>query len=150
MGRLSAPRLLPALVAAVLLAGCGGEDPPPTARGVAADLDSAIPSITRTVAITEDNDPNDALGRPGSYVEAVAIYDSRAECDDDLDITCGAKVEVFETEAAATKRRDYIQGVVMDTSGLLTEYDYLDDTVLLRVSGDLEPSVAAEYEKAFS
>jgi hypothetical protein len=143
--------VLPVVVAGLLLSGCGGGGGSTrTAQDVADRLEKKVPSITRTVAITEDNDPNDSIGRPGSYEEAVSIYDSRVECESELDITCGAKVERFPSAAGAKKRRDYIQNVVMETSGLLTEYDYLDGTVLLRVSGELEPSAAEAYEKAFS
>ena len=40
--------------------------------------------------------------------------------------------------------------IVKETGGLLTEYDYLDGSALLRVSGELKPSEAKEYEAAFS
>ena len=76
---------------------CGGED----ASAIAGGIQSQVDSVTKTVEITEDNDPNDLIGRPGGYKQAVSIYDSRATCDSELDITCGAKVEVFATDAAA-------------------------------------------------
>lgn len=144
-------RRLNPLVAVLLLTGCGGGDgSEESAQDVADRLAKTVPTITKTAAITEDNDPNHTLGKPGSYEQAVSIYDSRVTCDDELDISCGAKVEVFATASAAAKRRDHLQAVVMQTSGLLSEYDYVDGKVLLRVSGELEPSAAEDYVNAFS
>ena len=74
----------------------------------------------------------------------------RATCTDELDISCGAKIEVFDDEDAAKQRYEYITTIVKETGGLLTEYDYLDGTVLLRVSGELKPSQAEEYKSAFN
>lgn len=145
------------LVALASLAGCGDSDSGDSdsgddrgAQDVAADIEAKIDTVSKTVEITEDNDPNELIGRPGAYTEAVSIYDSRVTCDSDLDVTCGAKVEVFEDADAAKTRFDYIQGIVEEGGGLLTEYDYLDGTVLLRVSGSLKPSEAEEYESALT
>lgn len=124
------------------------DDKPEGAEAVAAALQGKISTITKMVTITEDNDPNDLIGRPGGYVEAVSIYDSRAECDSELDITCGAKLEVFDNAEDAEARRDYIAGIIKD-SPMFAEYDYLDGNVLLRVAGRLKPSEAKEYEAAF-
>lgn len=163
--------LLRASVAAsclVVLAACGGSSdggadepaevaatatdipaaPPKSAEDLAASLAGAIPSITKTVTITEDNDPNDSIGRPGKYTEAVSIYDKRAECEEDLDVTCGGKIEVFDTEAAAQERKDFIQQALKDNPILGSEYGYVLGATLLRVSGTLKPSEAKEYERA--
>jgi hypothetical protein len=148
-------RWLVAALLALVLTSCGGDDgggaggeDNPDASAIAKDIESQVDSVTKTVEITEDNDPNDLIGRPGGYEQAVSIYDSRATCDSELDITCGAKVEVFATEAGAKDRRDYLVNIVSQTGGLLSEYDYLDGVVLLRVNGQLKPSEAEEYEAA--
>lgn len=138
----------------LVLAACGGDEEPsgdgggPTAAEVSTALQDAIPEAENPVTITEDNDPNDLIGRPGQYVAAVSLHDSRMECGtDDLDVSCGAKIEEFGSADDAEKRRDYIAEVT-EGIGALAEYDYLLGTVLLRVSGDLKPSEAAEYEAA--
>ena len=161
------------LVAAVLLAGgllvsCGGSDEATDdeisagqstgsgdeggggdASDVADQLSQAVESATEVVAITEDNDPNDLIGRPTGYVSAAVIYDEGAECDE-LGSDCGATVEVWRSAEEAQDRSDYIQGILEASPILGTEYNYLDGAVLLRVSGELKPSVASEYEAAFS
>lgn len=154
----------------VLLASCGSSDSPPAAApaanavastaapspskaadadAVAARLKAAIGAITKTVTITEDNDPNNSIGRPGKYRQAVSIYDSRVKCQSPLDITCGAKVEVFADREEAQARADYLKGVTEANPILGSEYDYVSGAVLLRVWGDLKPSQAKEYEAAF-
>lgn len=139
------------LVIPLAACGGGGEDSAPDAQAMslAGDIESRVDSVTKTVEITEDNDPNDDIGRPGKYTEAVSIYDERAECDSELDVTCGAKIEVWADEDAAQDRSDYIQGILEEAQILGAEYHYIDGGVLLRVSGQLKPSEAEEYEAAF-
>jgi hypothetical protein len=103
----------------------------------------------QVVEITEDNDPNDLIGRPNGYVKAAVIYDPRIPECDNPEVSCGATVEVFADESAAKRRSDYIQGLMEEAPILGSEYHYLDGATLLRVSGDLDPSAAEEYEAAF-
>lgn len=155
-------------MAGLLLAGCGGEAgsegrddaprasakadneaPQQSGEDLAASLKGEIPAITKTVTITEDNDPNDSIGRPGSYTESVAIYDSRADCaSDELSVDCGAKIEVFSSRDEASARKNYIQQSLKDNPILGSEYDYVLGSTLLRVSGTLKPSEAKQYEAA--
>lgn len=125
----------------------GGSDT--SAADAAAEIQGSVDSVTKVVEITEDNDPNGDIGRPGKYTEASTIYDSRVECTEDLDITCGAKIEVWEDEDAAKARSDFIQSALEATQILGSEYHYIDGGMLLRVSGELKPSEAEEYEAAF-
>jgi hypothetical protein len=140
-------------ITVLALGACGGgggsASSGDSAQVVADRLEESVGSVTKTVTITENNDPNNDIGRPGQYQVAVSIYDERVTCTEALDISCGAKVEVFDDEDAAENRYDYITTIVEEAGGLLTEYDYLDGTVLLRVSGELKPSEAEEYESAF-
>jgi len=110
-----------------------------------ANLKAAIPSIKDVLTVTEDNDPNDLIGRPGGYVSAAVIYDENAECDEPSS-ACGGTIEVFATEEDAQKRVDYIQSVQEQMPIVGTEYQYLTGSALLRLSSDLKPSLAAEYE----
>jgi hypothetical protein len=122
---------------------------PPTSAALAAELQAAIPTITSVSAITEENDSNDMIGRPNGYVGGDFIADSRAtECYDG-GVACGAVIEDWVTAADAQTRSDYIQGILKESPALGSEYNYIRDGLLLRVSGELPPSAAAEYEAVF-
>ncbi|WP_270888939.1 hypothetical protein [Pedococcus sp. 5OH_020] len=106
--------------------------------------------MTKLVTITEDNDPNNKIGRPGGYVSAATLYDSGASCTE-LGVECGATVEVWPDEAGARSRSKFIQDALKAANGALgEEYHYQHGAVLLRVYGDLKPSVAKKYEVAFN
>lgn len=107
-------------------------------------------SVTKLVTIDEDNDPNGKIGRPGGYVSAATLYDQAVTCTE-LGVECGATVEVWADEAAATERSKFIQTALKGANGLLgEEYHYQDGPVLLRVFGDIKPSVAKKYQAAFT
>lgn len=67
-----------------------------------------------------------------------------------MDVSCGAKLEVFEDADAANGRMEYLKAIIEGMGGIVTEYDYVDGKTLLRVSGELKPSEAKEYEDAFA
>lgn len=134
------------------LAACGGESD----ASKEGDADSAVQRIekqvaevTEAIAITEDNDPNDLIGRPNGYESGVILRDERGECDE-LGVTCGAVLETWPDADAAQERSDYILGILEDSPALGSEYHYLDGATLLRVTGELTPSEAADYEAALS
>jgi hypothetical protein len=54
---------------------------------------------------------------------------------------------VFPDAELAKGRAEYLQSVLKN-SGLGAEYDYLDGPVLVRVTGNLSPSKARDYEMA--
>ena len=112
-------------------------------------IKASVKSVTKLVTITEDNDPNDKIGRPGGYVSAATLYDKGATCTE-LGAECGATIEVWADEASATARSKFIQDALKGANGMLgEEYHYQDGPVLLRVTGELKPSVAKQYEAAF-
>lgn len=130
---------------------------PTTAATQAAELDATAvaeeitQSTTKSVAsITEDNDPNDLIGRPNGYLSAAVLYDSNASCTE-LGVSCGATVEVWPDEAAAKARSDYIQSILKDSPVLGSEFHTLNGSILLRVDGkQLKPSDAKLYAEALS
>lgn len=138
--------LLPALAAIALMAGCSGQA---EGDGKSGDL-SQVDTVTKVVKITEANDPNDLLGRPNGYTASTVYHDGRAECDEPTAVDCGAKVEVFGSEEAAEARSAMIQAILKDAPILGSEYHYLNGASLLRVTGQLTKSQAAEYEAAFT
>ena len=119
-----------------------------TATELAESLRTQIPSIVQVLTITEDNDPNDLIGRPTGYIDAAIIYDSSVACEEP-GASCGATVEIWPDEAAALARSEYIQGILAESPVLGTEYNYLSGNALLRIVGDILPSVATQYETAF-
>lgn len=160
------------VVCAALLAGCGADDssnaPTSTVAAasqtttstsesttidrVVADLRSAVPQISKVIVITEDNDPNNLIGRPNGYVAATVIEDSRVKCSkgQKIGVDCGATVEEWPDNDSAQRRSAYIQRARESMPILGQEYDYVQGPFLLRVSGDLKPSQAKKYEAAFT
>ncbi|WP_445337228.1 hypothetical protein [Clavibacter sp. CFBP 8614] len=118
-----------------------------TAFGIASAIKEGVASSGDIVQITEDNDPNNVIGRPTGYVDAATLYDSRVSCDE-LGAECGASIEIWSDGAAAQARMDYIQGILASTTALGTEYDYVRGNAIVRVTGELKPSQATEYESA--
>lgn len=168
------PLSVTTLTAALLLTGCGSGDEsagaassdpsasaspsaseqaqsPETAAAVAESVTEAVDSATDVTEITEDNDPNDLIGRPNGYSAAAVITDEGGESGQDLGIDTGATVEQWGSESDAQGRSDYIQEIQKEGDGLLgSEWNYVHEEFLLRVSGELTPSVADEYEAAFN
>jgi len=124
---------------------------PTTAVEIAEIVAEKVPTATGTKDLDENTDENDLLGRPGQYVSTTQIYDKGAstDCEGTPDAYCGsgAAVEVFETEADAADREEYL-GMFTD-SPAFAEYDYRVGNALLRVRGEIKPSVAKQYEAAF-
>lgn len=174
-------RTLPAILAvaaSLTLAACGGSDQTSTAGGAtrssssAASASPAAPSssavldaaavlaklksaglpITDSATVSEDNDGNHLLGRPGQYVSKVAFADSRVGTpidQTDPGNDAGGSIEVFASASHAQARSDYIQRMLKQLGPIAgTEYHYLSGLVLVRVTGDLPPSAAKDYETA--
>lgn len=120
---------------------------------VAESLKQQIPEIGAIVKVTEANDSNDLIGRPGKYDAASFMKDTRVSCSasdlKQLDTSCGAKIERWPSKADAEARADFIQKALKAMPILGIEYDFVRDGLLLRVAGDLKPSQAKRYETAF-
>lgn len=126
-----------------------GEEP--DAESIAEALLSDVETVTDYTVITEDNDPNDLIGRPNGYVGAAVLHDSEMEMDcEGLGIDCGATVEIWADEDAASGRSAYIQDTLEDAQILGTEYHFQSGSTLLRVAGELTPSHSETYEVAFA
>lgn len=106
-------------------------------------------TTTKVVAITEDNDPNNLLGRPNGYTDAAVLYDKRVECAE-LGASCGAMIEIWASAADAQQRSEYIQTIQKAAPALGSEYHTLNGNALLRVTGELKPSEAKAYQIAFA
>ncbi|RKR73483.1 hypothetical protein C8E83_0576 [Frondihabitans australicus] len=120
-----------------------------TAAAISADLQSKIPQVTHVLQITEDNDPNNLIGRPNEYTQAATLYDSRTPCTD-IGADCGATIEIWPSAALATNRVNYIQTELKANPILGTEYDYAHGNAVLRVTGTMKPSDEAGYLAAWN
>ncbi|MFC8734337.1 hypothetical protein ACFT5B_17935 [Luteimicrobium sp. NPDC057192] len=120
-----------------------------SAASIAKAMNGELSSVTKTIDLTEDTDGNNLLGRPHQYTSATVLVDKNLSCDQsDPGVDCGATIEVFAAEPDAKARVAYIDSIISGSS-LFTEYDTRDGKALLRVSGDIKPSLANEYKAAF-
>jgi hypothetical protein len=104
--------------------------------------------VTDIATTTEDNDPNDLLGRQGGYVSRATFALPGVEGgDDEQDARRGGSVEVWPTEEAAIARWEYLRG--FQSSPLLGDgYDYVFGPTVLRLAREVKPSVAERFEVA--
>lgn len=119
-----------------------------SAKQHATVIKAAVPTVTRIIQISEDNDPNDKIGRPNGYTDASVLYDRTVTCTE-LGVDCGATVEIWPTADDAKARAAYIQGILKGAPTLGAEYDYLNGSALLRVAGGIKPSKVKAYAAAF-
>lgn len=104
-------------------------------------------TVTETKVFTEANDPNETLGKPGSYVSGGAFYDTRTEYDiagdESWGTDAGGSIEVFATEADAIKRAKYFSE--FDQSSFLSPGAYKQvGNVVVRASSDYPKSIQDE------
>lgn len=120
---------------------------------IATDLEGSLPDVVESIEITEDNDANDLIGRPGQYDAAVFLALDSLGCSgphyDELSIDCGIKLERWPSADDAAARAQDIQ-TKLQTYGLGAEWDYGTGRVLLRIAGDVPPTQAAAIRDAFA
>jgi hypothetical protein len=122
--------------------------PPTVAHVLAWFMHEKLPISANDIAeFNEDTDKNKLLGRPHQYTAKGVWRDPRTGEEGEPDLGTGGTVEIFDSEADATTRFDYVEKITA-SSPLLTEYHYRRGTVLVRVSSKLKPSQAKEYETA--
>lgn len=162
--------LLAAVAVALVLAGCGSDpestaasstpasgvpaaaaEAPaaPDAKAVVDAFKAAGLPVTNIAEQDENTDPNEQLGRPGGYL-------SRASADlaggnkeaDKYSIERGLVVEVFATVEETDIRAKYIQTARQQIELLGKEYHYRgkDRRILVRITGEVKPSVAKTFE----
>ena len=111
-----------------------------------------IDGITGYAGVTEDNDPNGNLHKPGGYTSTVFFaYDKVEDPHNVLDGTIidngtegGGSVEVYATEEDAVKREEYLASY--DGSILATGSHKVVGTILVRTSNELTASQQKELE----
>lgn len=107
--------------------------------------------IGEILVFDEKTDPNGNLGRPEQYTSKVDFSDTTLE-QLDLKNPAGGTIEVFANEKDCTARHKYLEGFADPSMGAfgLNQYMYKGDSVILRVSYDVTPTEAKEYETAFT
>ena len=160
-----------AITAAALLAltACGTDSTNSTTTGTTKpassssdksatlDAEQVVKALANTVAeaepatvYTAKTDKNNLLGRPGGYTSKADFTDDRAQPDLDDAVQKGGTIEVYDDPADANERAEFIASTLKKMKIFGTEYHYLNGGTLLRVSGELTPDEAAEYETALN
>jgi hypothetical protein len=138
------------VILAALVSACSAEQKPTTTLDAAAIVqrfvDAGLP-VDRVIVYDEETDPNSLLGRPKSYTGKVSFADTRISQYDDAETPEGGTVEVFANNVDAKSRYDYISSF---DGSVLGTYQYLRDNVLVRISYDLTPAQAEEYDRALA
>ncbi len=103
-------------------------------------------------AVTEDNDPNGQLNKPGGYTATVYYSDDRISLDSSIHGTSvieqgtdgGGAIEVYSTVEDAEKRRDYL--AAYDGGIFASGTHTVIGTVLVRTSNELKASEQQDME----
>lgn len=111
-----------------------------------------IDGITGYAGVTEDNDPNGNLNKPGGYTSTVYFaYDKVEDPYNILDGTIidngtdgGGSIEVYETEEDAVKREEYL--ALFDGSVTASGSHKVVGTILVRTSNELTASQQKRFE----
>jgi hypothetical protein len=159
--------LLLVLLALASCSGQGGEEvgPAPEATQEAATTTAAVQALPakqlvaklkqaglpvgKVQCFTEDNDPNDLLGRPGGYTSKCDWADEREEQYNPED-TIGGSVEVFDTAEDAAARAEYLEAFA-GSGALSTGYTWVvpdSGLTVLRIDQELTPTQAKQYRSA--
>lgn len=104
---------------------------------------------------TPENDPNKLLGRQGGYTSKVSLQDSRlppvagnfGSESGPGSTDGGAAIECYPSHGGAVDRYNYLKGF----TGVLGDgYDYVSGSCVLRLTKDLVPTEASQFEQAFN
>ncbi|HEY9294163.1 MAG TPA: hypothetical protein VIP98_23010 [Microlunatus sp.] len=120
----------------------------PTAMQLAHQVKSKVSKVEKVVHITEDNDPNNLIGRPNGYTDGAILYIKGAP-QDDFGVAEGAFIEIWPTTTAAEARAKYIKKINKAAPMLGNEYDTVHGRALLRVDQSIKPSYEKKIKAAF-
>ncbi|MCT0027915.1 EbhA [Lactococcus lactis] len=123
----------------------------PTSDFVIEKLKS-LPTVTGVQAVTETNDPNGSLNKPGGYTSAIYFTDSAVQDQiDGSDIVAkgtdaGGQIEVYKSSEEAQKRNDYLSA--FDGAGLFNSGSHeVCGTCVIRISSKLTATQQKELTK---
>ena len=121
--------------------------PSMTAEQVVSELQRGSLPIDGIIVYDENTDENGLLGRPNQYISKVNFADTRLEQFDPASPN-GGTIEVF-TSASDLNRRKAHNEMVMEKYPIFTEYLFVHGKYIMRLSKDLSPEQAKEYEEIF-
>lgn len=110
---------------------------------------------------SEEDDPNQQLGRPNQYVSKVVWADTRIDPhnfsdENDEEINSidpvnfkGGTIEGFRNQADLNRRYNYIKNIVL-AMPIYNQYMYKKGLFLMRLDKELTPRQAKEYEIQFN
>jgi hypothetical protein len=120
----------------------------PTAQEIVTKLRASGLPVGKLKVYDATSDANHLLGRPHQYTGKASFHDRRIEDGGaGFAVSSGGSVEVFATRADAKQRLDFIAAVTRSPA-VFAEYDYLEGTVVLRLSHRLTRGQATRYAAA--
>jgi hypothetical protein len=149
--------MVAALLAAVLLAGCGSgggsagpttsaEPGPLDARAVLAKFTAAGLPLTGGSVQDDSTDPDDLLGRKDGYSSRASFDLPGADTGaDPHSIGRGGVIEVWPDASGAKARADHFATLEKDNPMMGNDYRYLSGPVLVRITGRVDASLAAKF-----
>ena len=130
-----------------------------TSEEIAIKLKEKVGNVGKIVTYTEETDINKLLGRPNQYICKTTFEDTRIEqinqaldeeyfSEEERNEPIGGTIEVFKSEEDMLKRKKYLEEITSSMSAF-AEYSYSQGVYLLRLSKELTPTQAKEYESVF-
>lgn len=122
---------------------------PMTAEEITNGLKKAGLHVDGAIVYTDATDTNKLLGRPNQYISKVNFADTQIDqAQTDPDDPIGGTVETFNNASDLQARKEYVESIEKKIPATM-EYIYVNGNYLLRVSKQLTPAQAKEYETAF-
>ena len=121
--------------------------PSMTAEQVVSELQRGSLPIDDIIVYDKNTDENKLLGRPNQYISKVNFADTRLEQFDPASPN-GGTIEAFNSTSDLNRRKAHNE-MIMKTYPVFTEYLFVHGKYIMRLSKDLSPEQAKEYEEIF-
>jgi hypothetical protein len=147
------PRFMAVAAAMAIAAGlAGASEARATKTWRPAQVITALRQVGLPIGLVRyynpSSDPNKLLGRPGQYTGKANFRDRRIRSGTGFRVDNGGSVETFANKGDAERRYKYLHAI-STSSSLFAEWNYVEGTVVLRLSHQLTPRQAKQYERAF-
>jgi hypothetical protein len=148
-------RILVLAAMAFLATGCGGSGGSDfgageSSGGIVRALKAHGLPIGAITVFDASTDPAHLLSRPGFYTGKAAFRDTRVtKSHDPTDFAAGGGVELFASDGDAKRRVDFERSLAT-SSAVFDDYNYRRGRVFLRISNELTPAQAQQYEIALN